>query len=57
MVARPTVSQVLYEQMVGRGLRGEKFGGTDSCVIIDCIDTIRGTRPTLGYEAFRKVWM
>src|SRR6266851_6525083 len=32
VVARPTVSQVLYEQMVGRGLRGVKFGGTQVCV-------------------------
>jgi superfamily II DNA or RNA helicase len=55
-MARPTVSQVLYEQMVGRGLRGPAFGGTGTCTIIDCKDDIRGPRPELGYEAFRKVW-
>src|SRR5690606_2008490 len=27
VMARPTVSRVLYEQMVGRALRGPKFGG------------------------------
>ena len=56
VMARPTVSQVLYEQMVGRGLRGPKFGGTETCTIIDCKDDIRGQKPELGYEAFRRVW-
>src|SRR5258708_4312169 len=35
VMARPTVSQVLYEQMVGRGPRGVKFGGTQVCTILD----------------------
>ena len=57
VMARPTVSQVLYEQMVGRGLRGPKFGGTATCVILDCEDTYRGeVRPQLGYTRFRNVW-
>ena len=57
VVARPTVSQVLYEQMIGRGLRGKKFGGTDVCVILDCVDEMTGpVRPELGYQRFRKVW-
>jgi superfamily II DNA or RNA helicase len=56
VMARPTVSQVLYEQMVGRGLRGPKFGGTQSCVIIDCEDNYRSDRPVLGYRRFREVW-
>jgi superfamily II DNA or RNA helicase len=56
VMGRPTVSQVLYEQMVGRGLRGAKFGGTSHCTIIDCVDDYRGNRPQLGYEAFREVW-
>lgn len=58
-MARPTISQVLYEQMVGRGLRGPEFGGTEHCVIIDFEDRYRsGTRkPMLGYEKFRQVWL
>jgi superfamily II DNA or RNA helicase len=55
-MARPTVSQVLYEQMLGRGLRGPKFGGTEQCVIIDCEDNYRADRPRLGYQLFRDVW-
>lgn len=56
VMARPTVSRVLYEQIVGRGLRGPKFGGTETCTIIDCEDDFRGVRPPLGYESFRSVW-
>lgn len=56
VVARPTVSRVLYEQIIGRGLRGPEFGGTESCVILDCEDNFRGDRPPLGYESFRRVW-
>ena len=56
VMARPTVSRVLYEQIVGRGLRGPRFGGTETCGVIDCEDDFRGDRPPLGYEAFRRVW-
>jgi DNA repair protein RadD len=57
VMARPTVSQVLYEQMIGRGLRGPKFGGTSVCVILDCVDEMRGpTRPELGYRRFQRIW-
>jgi DNA repair protein RadD len=56
VMARPTVSRVLYEQIVGRGLRGPRFGGTATCVVVDCEDNYKGGRPVLGYESFRKVW-
>jgi len=49
VMARPTVSQVvLYEQMIGRGLRGPRFGGTATCVIIDLEDKYRSERPQAG---------
>lgn len=58
VMARPTVSQVLYEQMVGRGLRGRRFGGTATCVVLDCQDDFGSgpTRPELGYTRFRRIW-
>ena len=34
---RPTRSSVLYQQMIGRGLR--LFEGKDSCLCIDLVDT------------------
>ena len=57
VMARPTISQVLYEQMVGRGLRGPEFGGTPHCHIVDFEDRYRARRPILGYEQFRHVWI
>ena len=57
VMARPTISQVLYEQMVGRGLRGPEFGGTEYCHIIDFEDRYREVRPILGYDRFREVWL
>lgn len=56
VIARPTVSRVLYEQIVGRGLRGPRFGGTEECVIIDCVDSVPSGRLQFGYEAFRQEW-
>lgn len=37
-LTRPTCSALLYEQMVGRGLRGPKNGGTEECRVIDVQD-------------------
>ncbi|MCA9642756.1 MAG: DEAD/DEAH box helicase, partial [Myxococcales bacterium] len=37
-LTRPTASALLYEQMVGRGLRGPKNGGTTSCRVLDVQD-------------------
>lgn len=37
-LARPTVSSVLMTQMVGRALRGEAAGGTDTAYIVSFID-------------------
>lgn len=59
VIGRPTVSRVLFEQMVGRGLRGPAFGGTETCEILVFRDEISGQTGkgiTFGYEEFRKVW-
>ena len=37
-LTRPTGSALLYEQMVGRGLRGPRNGGTKSCRVLDVQD-------------------
>ena len=37
-VTRPTTSAIRYEQMVGRGLRGPKNGGTRRCLVVDVQD-------------------
>ena len=58
IIARPTSSRGLYEQMVGRGLRGPRFGGTEQCNIITMLDNIwnyeHKERIHLGYEEYIK---
>lgn len=55
-LCRPTTSEVLYEQIIGRGLRGPKFGGTPECTIIDFADNIRRLGPPLAYARFANFW-
>jgi superfamily II DNA or RNA helicase len=38
VIARPTMSLVLYSQMVGRVIRGPKAGGTATCEIVTVTD-------------------
>lgn len=40
VVGRPTSSRLLYEQMIGRGMRGPSFGGTDECLVVDIDDNL-----------------
>lgn len=56
VLARPVTSQVLYEQMIGRGLRGPKFGGTEECLILDFEDNIEYHGEPLSYRRFRWLW-
>ena len=56
VVARPTASPILYEQMVGRGMRGPEFGGTKECLVIDVDDNIqwRNQPATIQYEVLEQ---
>lgn len=38
LVARPTLSLVLYSQMVGRAMRGTAAGGNSNCEIVTVVD-------------------
>lgn len=40
LIARQVFSPVRYMQMVGRGLRGERNGGTSSCRIVTVVDNL-----------------
>lgn len=42
--------------MVGRGLRGEKFGGTKECDIIDFSQNIKILGKPLAYARFIEDW-
>lgn len=41
-LARPTISPILITQMIGRGLRGIKAGGTEQAYIVSFIDDWKG---------------
>lgn len=56
VICRPTTSVVLYEQIVGRGLRGPKFGGTEYCTIIDFADNLKRLGKPLAYARFSGFW-
>jgi len=54
-VTRPTTSALRYEQMVGRGLRGPKNGGTARCLVLDVQD--EGLPESVqSYERVRHLW-
>lgn len=55
VIARPTASVVLYEQMIGRGMRGPIFGGTDECLVIDLADNIR-FGGQLAFSRYAEYW-
>src|SRR5262249_11471390 len=38
IMARPTLSPVLYRQCVGRGLRADPGGGKADCLVLDVVD-------------------
>ncbi|WP_386059683.1 DEAD/DEAH box helicase [Thalassobacillus hwangdonensis] len=56
LITRPTSSIILYEQMVGRGLRGPRFGGTAECNIIDFSGNIFNHGQPLAYARFVREW-
>ncbi|MCT2537678.1 DEAD/DEAH box helicase [Aquibacillus koreensis] len=56
VICRPTTSVILYEQIVGRGLRGPKFGGTEYCTIIDFADNLLRLGKPLAYARFSGFW-
>ncbi|MFQ3661343.1 MAG: DEAD/DEAH box helicase [Chloroflexaceae bacterium] len=56
IIARPTTSVVLYEQMIGRGMRGPLNGGTEICTVIDLADNISRFEGQMAYTRMRSAW-
>ncbi len=56
VIARPTTSVVLYEQMIGRGMRGPLNGGTKECLLIDLADNITRFQGQLAYKRMEEYW-
>ena len=56
VMCRPTLSRVLYEQMVGRGMRGPGMGGTEWCEIVDFTSNFGQFEEPMAWEAFWDDW-
>ncbi|WP_055478912.1 DEAD/DEAH box helicase [Sphaerimonospora mesophila] len=56
IVARPTYSPNVYQQMIGRGLRGLKNGGKETCLILDVADNIVNYDKKLAFTEFEEMW-
>jgi superfamily II DNA or RNA helicase len=55
-VTRPVFSPGLYQQMVGRGLRGPRNGGTDECLIVNVAENFEQYGQQLAFRDFESLW-
>lgn len=55
-IARPTYSPNLYQQMIGRGLRGPKNGGKEECLVVDVADNVVLHGAELAFREFEYLW-
>ncbi|MFJ2514777.1 DEAD/DEAH box helicase [Streptomyces griseoviridis] len=56
VVARPVYSTNVYQQMIGRGLRGPKNGGKPTCLILNVSDNIANFDTQLAFNQFEHLW-
>ncbi|MFD7874522.1 DEAD/DEAH box helicase [Streptomyces sp. NPDC059766] len=56
VVARPTYSPNVYQQMIGRGLRGPKNGGKKTCLILNVRDNVSNFGEKLAFTEFEYLW-
>ncbi|GGS16770.1 hypothetical protein GCM10010259_27130 [Streptomyces daghestanicus] len=56
VVARPVYSTNVYQQMIGRGLRGPKNGGKPTCLILNVDDNIANFDTRLAFTQFEHLW-
>ena len=56
LVARPVYSPNLYFQMIGRGLRGPKNGGSERCLVINVQDNIDNFNRELAFTDLDWLW-
>jgi superfamily II DNA or RNA helicase len=55
-VTRPTFSPNLYQQMIGRGLRGPLNGGKEECLIVNIADNFLQFGEKLAFQQFEHLW-
>jgi superfamily II DNA or RNA helicase len=56
VVARPVYSTNVYQQMIGRGLRGPRNGGKKDCLILNISDNITNFDTVLAFNEFEHLW-
>ena len=56
VVARPTYSANVYQQMIGRGLRGPLNGGKETCLILNVQDNVANYEDKLAFTDFDYLW-
>ena len=55
-VARPTFSPNVYQQMIGRGLRGPLNGGSEEVLIVNVRDNFQKYGDLLAFNEFEYLW-
>ena len=55
-ITRPTFSPNVYQQMIGRGLRGPLNGGKDEVLIVNVADNITNYGDALAFRHFEHLW-
>jgi superfamily II DNA or RNA helicase len=55
-VVRPTFSPNRYQQMIGRGLRGPRNGGSEEVLIVNVQDNIDAFGEQLAFHHFDELW-
>ncbi len=55
-LARPTYSPNVYQQMIGRGLRGPRNGGKEVCLIVNVADNLAAYGEDLAFREFEPLW-
>lgn len=54
-ITRPTSSEVRYQQMIGRGLRGPKNGGSEEVLIVNVLDNIVEFGDSIVYDSLTDI--
>lgn len=56
-LARPVFSPVLYQQMIGRGMRGPENGGKERCLLVNIADNVLQYGDRLAFRHFERLWL
>ena len=55
-ITRPTFSPNVYQQMIGRGLRGPLNGGKEEVLVVNVADNIANYGEDLAFYHFAHLW-